>query len=63
MEDPIQLKDEGNTYFQANDYENAIQSYTNALKLSKDKKLLGILYRNRAACYLKKVSHHSFLLD
>ncbi|RXM95609.1 Protein unc-45-like B [Acipenser ruthenus] len=57
MEDPIQLKDEGNTYFQANDYENAIQSYTNALKLSKDKKLLGILYRNRAACYLKKENY------
>ncbi|MGH0179007.1 UNVERIFIED_CONTAM: hypothetical protein FKN15_001637 [Acipenser sinensis] len=57
MEDPVQLKDEGNTYFQAHDYENAIQSYTNALKLSKDKKLLGILYRNRAACYLKKENY------
>ncbi|NXP73124.1 UN45B protein, partial [Ramphastos sulfuratus] len=54
MEDPIQLKEEGNKYFQANDYEKALQSYTQALKLNKDKALQAVLYRNRAACFLKK---------
>ncbi|XP_030318191.1 protein unc-45 homolog B [Calypte anna] len=54
MEDPIQLKEEGNKYFQANDYEKAVQSYTRAMKLNKDKALQAVLYRNRAACYLKK---------
>ncbi|KFV57155.1 Protein unc-45 B [Tyto alba] len=54
MEDPIQLKEEGNKYFQANDYEKAAQSYTQAIKLNKDKALQAVLYRNRAACFLKK---------
>ncbi|NXO58620.1 UN45B protein, partial [Aramus guarauna] len=54
MEDPIQLKEEGNKYFQASDYEKAVQSYTQAIKLSKDKALQAVLYRNRAACFLKK---------
>uniref|UniRef100_A0A8C0E9Y7 Protein unc-45 homolog B n=1 Tax=Bubo bubo TaxID=30461 RepID=A0A8C0E9Y7_BUBBB len=54
MEDPIQLKEEGNKYFQANDYEKAVQSYTQAMKLNKDKALQAVLYRNRAACFLKK---------
>ncbi|KAJ7309001.1 hypothetical protein JRQ81_008285 [Phrynocephalus forsythii] len=54
MEDAVQLKEEGNKYFQAGDYENAIQSYSKALKLSKDKSLQAVLYRNRAACFLKK---------
>uniref|UniRef100_H3AZB8 Unc-45 myosin chaperone B n=1 Tax=Latimeria chalumnae TaxID=7897 RepID=H3AZB8_LATCH len=57
MEDPIQVKEEGNKYFQANDYDNAIQCYTKAIKLTKDKKVLGVLYRNRAACHLKKESY------
>lgn len=55
MEDPIQLKEEGNKYFQASDYEKALQSYTQAIKLNKDKALQAVLYRNRAACFLKKV--------
>ncbi|XP_075627754.1 protein unc-45 homolog B [Balearica regulorum gibbericeps] len=54
MEDPIQLKEEGNKYFQASDYEKAVQSYTQAIKLNKDKALQAVLYRNRAACFLKK---------
>ncbi|XP_039614737.1 protein unc-45 homolog B isoform X1 [Polypterus senegalus] len=57
MEDPIQLKDEGNKYFQANDYTNAIQSYTKALQLCKDKKVGAVLYRNRAACHLKQENY------
>ncbi|XP_019367062.1 PREDICTED: protein unc-45 homolog B isoform X1 [Gavialis gangeticus] len=57
MDDPGQLKEEGNTYFQANDYENAIKRYTKAIKLTKDKSLQAVLYRNRAACFLKKESY------
>ncbi|CAM4651108.1 unnamed protein product [Lepidochelys olivacea] len=57
MEDPAQLKEEGNKYFQADDYENAINSYTKAMKLTKDKSLQAILYRNRAACFLKTESY------
>ncbi|KFO09526.1 Protein unc-45 B, partial [Balearica regulorum gibbericeps] len=49
-----QLKEEGNKYFQASDYEKAVQSYTQAIKLNKDKALQAVLYRNRAACFLKK---------
>lgn len=55
MEDPIQLKEEGNKYFQASEYEKAVQSYSQAIKLNKDKALQAVLYRNRAACFLKKV--------
>ncbi|NXJ12131.1 UN45B protein, partial [Odontophorus gujanensis] len=54
MEDPIQLKEEGNKYFQASDYERAAQSYTQAMKLNKDRALQAVLYRNRAACFLKR---------
>uniref|UniRef100_A0A8D0GFI5 Protein unc-45 homolog B n=1 Tax=Sphenodon punctatus TaxID=8508 RepID=A0A8D0GFI5_SPHPU len=57
MESPVQLKEDGNKYFQTNDYENAIKSYTKAIKLTKDKSLLAVLYRNRAACCLKKENY------
>lgn len=56
MGDPIQLKDEGNKHFQAGEIENAIECYTKAIKGCKDKKVLAVIYRNRSACYLKKVS-------
>ncbi|KAM4796441.1 protein unc-45 homolog B [Rhinophrynus dorsalis] len=57
MEDPVQLKEEGNKYFQSNDYDQAIDCYSKALKLIKDKKIMAVLYRNRAACYLKKENY------
>ncbi|KAM4699481.1 protein unc-45 homolog B [Discoglossus pictus] len=57
MEDPIQLKEEGNTCFQANDYDQAIECYSKALKHAKDKKLQALLHRNRSACYLKKENY------
>lgn len=56
MEDPIQLKDEGNKHFQAGDTDKAIECYTKAVKACKDKKVLAVIYRNRSACYLKEVS-------
>lgn len=58
MGDPIQLKDDGNKYFQAGDIDKAIECYTEAIKECKDKKLLAVIHRNRSACYLKKVWQH-----
>lgn len=55
MGDPVQLKDEGNKYFQAGDVDKAIECYTKATKVCKDKKVLAVIHRNRSACYLKKV--------
>uniref|UniRef100_A0A5F5PRR4 Protein unc-45 homolog B n=1 Tax=Equus caballus TaxID=9796 RepID=A0A5F5PRR4_HORSE len=51
--DAAQLKEEGNRHFQLQDYKAATKSYSQALKLTKDKALLATLYRNRAACGLK----------
>lgn len=56
MGDPAQLKEEGNKHFQAGNVDKAIECYSNAIKLCKDKKALAVIYRNRSACYLKKVS-------
>ncbi|XP_030663784.1 protein unc-45 homolog B isoform X2 [Nomascus leucogenys] len=53
----VQLKEEGNRHFQLQDYKAAIKSYSQALKLTKDKALLATLYRNRAACGLKTESY------
>lgn len=57
MGDPLQLKDEGNKHFQAGDIDKAIECYSKAIKVGKDKKVLAVIYRNRSACYLKKVSN------
>ncbi|KAM9001497.1 protein unc-45 homolog B isoform X1 [Sarcophilus harrisii] len=57
MADAVQLKEEGNKYFQNQNYEEASKSYSQALKLTKDKALLATLYRNRAACGLKMESY------
>ncbi|KAK2505645.1 hypothetical protein MC885_003987 [Smutsia gigantea] len=53
----VQLKEEGNRHFQLQDYKAATKSYSQALKLTKDKALLATLYRNRAACSLKTESY------
>uniref|UniRef100_A0A8C7ZW38 Protein unc-45 homolog B n=2 Tax=Oryzias sinensis TaxID=183150 RepID=A0A8C7ZW38_9TELE len=56
MDDANQLKDEGNKHFQAGEIDKAIECYTNAIKVCKDKTLLAVIYRNRSACFLKKVT-------
>uniref|UniRef100_A0A670YCH3 Protein unc-45 homolog B n=1 Tax=Pseudonaja textilis TaxID=8673 RepID=A0A670YCH3_PSETE len=53
----------GNKFFQGNDYENAIKSYSKALKLAKDPSLQAVLYRNRAACFLKKEKYAQVITD
>uniref|UniRef100_A0A671U8F4 Unc-45 myosin chaperone B n=1 Tax=Sparus aurata TaxID=8175 RepID=A0A671U8F4_SPAAU len=49
--DPIQLKDEGNKHFQTGDIDKAIECYTSAIKVCKDKKVLAVIHRNRSACH------------
>lgn len=63
MGDPVQLKDEGNKYFQAGDIDKAIECYTKAIKECKDKKVLAIIHRNRSACYLKKENYSGAASD
>uniref|UniRef100_A0A4W3I3Z4 Protein unc-45 homolog B n=1 Tax=Callorhinchus milii TaxID=7868 RepID=A0A4W3I3Z4_CALMI len=57
----FQLKEEGNRCFQNNDHDKAIENYTKAIQLSKDKKLLGVLYRNRAALLINSVEEILFI--
>uniref|UniRef100_A0AAQ5YTK9 Protein unc-45 homolog B n=1 Tax=Amphiprion ocellaris TaxID=80972 RepID=A0AAQ5YTK9_AMPOC len=63
MGDPVQLKDEGNKHFQAGDIDKAIECYTNAIKVCKDKKVLAVIHRNRSACYLKKENYTNAASD
>lgn len=52
-QDSSALREEGNSYFKTGDVENALSCYTKALKISDGQSDSGVLYRNRAACYLK----------
>uniref|UniRef100_A0A671U8G3 Protein unc-45 homolog B n=1 Tax=Sparus aurata TaxID=8175 RepID=A0A671U8G3_SPAAU len=61
--DPIQLKDEGNKHFQTGDIDKAIECYTSAIKVCKDKKVLAVIHRNRSACYLKKENYTNAASD
>ncbi|XP_022609423.1 protein unc-45 homolog B isoform X2 [Seriola dumerili] len=63
MGDPVQLKDEGNKFFQAGDIDKAIECYTKAIKVCKDKKVLAVIHRNRSACYLKKENYANAASD
>ncbi|GCC33820.1 hypothetical protein chiPu_0012291 [Chiloscyllium punctatum] len=47
------LREDGNKYFKLGDYEKALSCYTQAIDLSQNLSEGMILYRNRAACYLK----------
>lgn len=55
MGDPVQLKEEGNKHFQGGEIDKAIECYTKAIKVCKDKNAQAVIYRNRSACFLKKV--------
>uniref|UniRef100_A0A674EWJ2 Protein unc-45 homolog B n=1 Tax=Salmo trutta TaxID=8032 RepID=A0A674EWJ2_SALTR len=59
----MMLKDEGNERFQAGELDKAIECYTKAIKLCKDKKVLAVIYRNRSACFLKKESYTNAASD
>uniref|UniRef100_A0A8C9TZL3 Unc-45 myosin chaperone A n=1 Tax=Scleropages formosus TaxID=113540 RepID=A0A8C9TZL3_SCLFO len=52
-DDPVVLREEGNSLFKSGDLQGALCRYTQALKLSDSPSERGVLYRNRAACHLK----------
>ncbi|XP_039628975.1 protein unc-45 homolog A [Polypterus senegalus] len=52
-QDPASLRAEGNNLFNSGDFHGALVCYAKALKLSDSPSEEAILYRNRAACYLK----------
>ena len=58
------LKDEGNQHFKDGRLEEAISCYTQALRLTDlgdgDK---AVIYKNRAACYLKQENYTGALED
>ncbi|XP_055959152.1 protein unc-45 homolog B isoform X2 [Patella vulgata] len=55
MGDSTVLKEEGNKYFKAGDYDKALACYTQALDLSNIKDTeKNVIYKNRAAVHLKK---------
>lgn len=53
LQDPADLKEEGNALFKAGDMQGAVCCYTKALKLTDNQADSAVLYRNRSACYLK----------
>ncbi|GAB6029698.1 hypothetical protein CHUAL_005421 [Chamberlinius hualienensis] len=59
------LKDEGNVHFKNGDYEKALSCYTKALKLKETNSSNeeSILYKNRAACYLKLSNYEKAVED
>ncbi|MEE4248589.1 MAG: hypothetical protein V2I33_24690 [Kangiellaceae bacterium] len=57
---PLWLKDKGNTFFQAEDYESAINAYTQGIKA--DNKNIACLL-NRSAAYLKQYELDNALAD
>uniref|UniRef100_A0A673MBX2 UNC-45/Cro1/She4 central domain-containing protein n=1 Tax=Sinocyclocheilus rhinocerous TaxID=307959 RepID=A0A673MBX2_9TELE len=53
----VKLTEEGNNHFKAGDVQQALSCYTKALKISDCQSESAVLYRNRAACYLKLEDH------
>lgn len=58
-----EAKKKGNAYFKAQDYDKAIEQYSEAIKLDKDKVETHIYYSNRSACYLAKGDFDNALKD
>ncbi|XP_045617227.2 protein unc-45 homolog B [Procambarus clarkii] len=50
---PQQLKEEGNEAYKNNDWGTAIEKYTQAITISTEDRDSSVLYKNRAAVYLK----------
>jgi tetratricopeptide (TPR) repeat protein len=52
-EDPSSFKELGNDAFKKEDFNEAVQFYTKAIRLGEKHKELPVYYKNRAAAYLK----------
>ena len=62
--DPIKLKQEGNQAFAEGDWDKALSLYTAAIKLSdSDNADKAVLYKNKAAVYLKLSDYQSAIKD
>ncbi|XP_054271467.1 protein unc-45 homolog B isoform X1 [Macrosteles quadrilineatus] len=63
-EDPLKLKEEGNASFKEGNLAHALSCYSKAIKLSKDETPeKAILFKNRAAVYLKQEDFAKALKD
>lgn len=60
---PQQLKEQGNEAYKNGDFDLALEKYTAALKISKEAKDKAVLYKNRAAVYLKTEDYKSVVKD
>ncbi|XP_068210015.1 protein unc-45 homolog B [Palaemon carinicauda] len=60
---PQQLKDEGNEAYKNGEFDTALEKYTAALKISDDEKDRSVLFKNRAAVYLKTEDYASVVKD
>ncbi|XP_034935323.1 protein unc-45 homolog B [Chelonus insularis] len=61
---PQELKEKGNEEFQKGNWDEALEYYTNALKLSNEENLeKSIFYKNRAAVYLKQKEYENAMKD
>ena len=53
------LKEEGNDSFAKGNWKDAIESYTEAIRLKGDDEVLAVLYSNRSAAYMKCGKHQA----
>lgn len=58
-----QYKDEGNSAYKEGDWDKAIDRYSAGLKLSKDRNERAVLFKNRAAVYLKEEEFEKVVKD
>ncbi|XP_070534226.1 protein unc-45 homolog B-like [Ptychodera flava] len=65
MEDPLKLKEEGNNFFKGGKFLDAINAYSRAIEVCpKDNQNdRAVLFKNRAACYLKMEDYKMAIHD
>lgn len=64
VNDPLKLKQEGNQAFAEGDWDKALSHYTEAIKLiDSDNADKAILYKNKAAVYLKLSDYQAAIKD
>jgi tetratricopeptide (TPR) repeat protein len=63
MEEARVLKEQGNAHFKLEEWQQAIDCYSQALKLFADSSDANVFYKNRAACYLKLENYEAAVMD
>ncbi|MCL4129368.1 UNVERIFIED_CONTAM: hypothetical protein GTU68_051253, partial [Idotea baltica] len=59
----LSLKEKGNAAYKDGNWEDAISYYTQGLKLTEESKEKYVLFKNRAAVYLKKEEYENVIKD